>query len=179
MKLVDIVPAIDALLTRWKNNGANYNYANVYTMLHQINDAFASSLADSDIVSISPLIFDGDIMLKDRAFLKRSPTPKSHPSWLNLHSATNIPEQAMLLQNYPNPFNPTTAIGFLLLDVGSVTLKVYDVLGKEIATILDNDIMEEGEHEVTFDANGLTSGMYFYRLTVGSFSETKKLMLLK
>ena len=183
MKLVEIVPAIDALLTRWKNNGINYDYTSVYTMFHQINGAFTTTIADSDIVSISPLVFDGDIMLRDRAFLKRSDTPKSHPAWLHPLNETTIPEQAMLLQNYPNPFNPTTAIGFSFLADGNVTLKVYDVLGREVATLLDNERMGNGEYEVIFNANELTSGMYFYRLSVnsekGNYSETKKLLLLK
>jgi hypothetical protein len=122
-------------------------------------------------------------MLRDRAFLKRSDTPKSHPAWLHPLNETTIPEQAMLLQNYPNPFNPTTAIGFSFLADGNVTLKVYDVLGREVATLLDNERMGNGEYEVIFNANELTSGMYFYRLSVnsekGNYSETKKLLLLK
>ena len=85
----------------------------------------------------------------------------------------------MLSQNYPNPFNPTTAIGFSLLAVGNVSLKVFDILGREVATLLNNEILESGEHEVTFNANALPSGIYFYRLTAGEFSETKKLLLLK
>jgi hypothetical protein len=78
-----------------------------------------------------------------------------------------------LVQNYPNPFNLATAIGFSLLDVGNVTLKVYNTLGQEVATLLNNETMEEGEHEITFDANGLSNGIYFYRLQAGSYTATK------
>ena len=95
-------------------------------------------------------------------------------------AVSSVPEQFSLKQNYPNPFNPQTAIGFSLLAVGNITLKVYDVLGREIQTLLNNETMQAGKHEIQFDANGLTSGVYFYRLSVDSkFSETKKLVLMK
>jgi hypothetical protein len=84
-----------------------------------------------------------------------------------------------LAQNYPNPFNPTTAMSFQLSAVSEVTLKIYNVLGQEVATLLSNEMMEEGMHEVQFDASGLTSGVYFYRLQAGEFSATKKLLLMK
>ena len=85
-----------------------------------------------------------------------------------------------LQQNYPNPFNPQTAIGFSLLAVGNVTLKVYDVLGREVATLVNNETIQSGRHEIQFDGSALTSGVYFYRLNVdGKFSETKKFVLMK
>ncbi len=85
-----------------------------------------------------------------------------------------------LAQNFPNPFNPQTAIGFSLLAVGNVTLKVYDVLGREVQTLLNNESLQAGRHEIQFDGSRLTSGVYFYRLSVeGKFSETKKLLLMK
>ncbi|MBS4029512.1 MAG: T9SS type A sorting domain-containing protein, partial [Ignavibacteriales bacterium] len=85
---------------------------------------------------------------------------------------------------YPNPFNPTTAIGFSLLAVSNVTLKVFDILGKEVATLIHSRVMDEGKHEVEFDASNLPSGVYFYRLYVTQqgllrYSETKKLLLMK
>jgi len=89
-----------------------------------------------------------------------------------------------LEQNYPNPFNPQTVIGFSLLDVGNVTLKIYNVLGQEVATLLNNEAMEEGEHEIQFDASRLTSGVYFYRINVersgaSFYTSVKKMMLMK
>ncbi|HEY6436326.1 MAG TPA: T9SS type A sorting domain-containing protein, partial [Ignavibacteriaceae bacterium] len=87
-----------------------------------------------------------------------------------------------LEQNYPNPFNPTTNIRFRIADPGFVTLKVYNVIGKEIA-ILVNDELPAGEHDVTFDASfvsgGFPSGVYFYQLKTNSLTETKKLVVLK
>jgi len=98
-------------------------------------------------------------------------------------SNENTPEFYSLSQNYPNPFNPTTNIKFRV-PYGSiannkfVTLKVFDILGKEIATLV-NEKLKAGEYEVTFDGTALPSGVYFYKLTSGDFTETKKMILLK
>jgi hypothetical protein len=78
--------------------------------------------------------------------------------------ARNQPAQYRLMQNYPNPFNPTTTIEFALPADGLVTLKVYNMLGQEVATLIDNQLMDEGTNEVSFDATSLASGVYFYRL---------------
>ena len=83
-----------------------------------------------------------------------------------------------LLQNYPNPFNPSTVIGYQLSTVSNVTLKIYDVLGREVKILVD-ERQPAGTHSATFNAASLPSGVYFYRLQAGSFSETKKLLLLK
>ncbi|MBT8379039.1 MAG: T9SS type A sorting domain-containing protein [Ignavibacteria bacterium] len=83
-----------------------------------------------------------------------------------------------LEQNYPNPFNPTTKIKFELPDQNRVTLKVYNVLGNEIATLINKD-KPSGTYEIEFDATGLPSGIYFYELHAGNFVETRKMILLK
>jgi len=83
-----------------------------------------------------------------------------------------------LEQNYPNPFNPTTNIGFSISDFGFVTLKVYDILGKEVATLVD-EYKPAGEYEVEFNASTLPSGVYFYQLKAGSFVKTNKMILLR
>jgi spore coat protein A len=81
-------------------------------------------------------------------------------------------------QNYPNPFNPSTTINFTVPQNSQVTLKIYDVLGSEVSTLI-NQVVPAGNHEVQFDATGLPSGVYFYNLTAGSFVENKKMMLMK
>jgi len=89
-----------------------------------------------------------------------------------------IPEQFILSQNYPNPFNPTTTIGYQLPISGYSTLKVYNLLGQEVATIFEG-VQSAGNYSVTFDASGLTGGIYLYQLKAGNFVENKKFILLK
>jgi hypothetical protein len=84
----------------------------------------------------------------------------------------------LLEQNYPNPFNPTTTIRYLVPEIAFVTLKVYDVLGNEILTLVDEE-KPVGTYEITWYAEQLPSGIYFYRLQAGSFVESKKMMLMK
>lgn len=93
-------------------------------------------------------------------------------------SSRELPIRFNLEQNYPNPFNPTTTISFSLPSKSFVSLKVFDVVGREVATLLDG-IEEPGLKLVTFNANGLVSGVYYYRLQTTSFTETKKLTLLR
>jgi len=89
-----------------------------------------------------------------------------------------IPASFSLSQNYPNPFNPTTTISYELPKAVHVTLKVYDVLGNEVKTLV-NEMKEMGKYTATFDASSLASGMYIYRLQVGKYNSTKKMVLLK
>lgn len=83
-----------------------------------------------------------------------------------------------LSQNYPNPFNPSTTIGFYVSEFTSVTLKLYDVLGQLVKTLLDKNLYP-GKYEVNFNANEFSSGIYFYRIDTKSFSQTKKMLLIK
>ncbi|MFQ3597392.1 MAG: T9SS type A sorting domain-containing protein [Chloroherpetonaceae bacterium] len=88
------------------------------------------------------------------------------------------PKQFTLAQNYPNPFNPITMIRYELPERADVTLKVYDVLGREVATLV-NAAQGQGSYQVPFNASNLASGVYFYRLKAGSFMQTKKMLLVK
>jgi hypothetical protein len=90
----------------------------------------------------------------------------------------SLPATYVLEQNYPNPFNPATVISYQLPVNSQVTLKVFDVLGREVATLV-NENKKSGSYEVEFSGSKLPSGMYFYRLQAGSFVETKKLLLMK
>ena len=89
-----------------------------------------------------------------------------------------MPTEFVLKQNYPNPFNPKTVISFQIPTEGLVNLVVYDVLGNEVA-ILINEQKSAGSYDVDLDASQLTSGIYFYKLTAGEFSSTRKMILLK
>jgi hypothetical protein len=97
---------------------------------------------------------------------------------VNEHNNNITPQKIYLGQNYPNPFNPTTSIKYSVSSIQNVKLIVYDILGKEIKTLV-NEKKSPGTYEVTFDGSRLASGIYFYTLTAGDFKETKKLVLLK
>jgi hypothetical protein len=89
-----------------------------------------------------------------------------------------LPKEFSLEQNTPNPFNPITEISFALPFAANVKLDIYNIMGQKVATLIDRS-MDAGYHTVTWNANSVASGMYFYRLQAGSFAETKKMLLLK
>jgi M6 family metalloprotease-like protein len=95
-----------------------------------------------------------------------------------IDAAAGIPQAFSLAQNYPNPFNPTTMIRFGLPSAAEVHLAVYNALGQEVRNLAEG-VMEAGYHVVQFDASGLPSGMYFYRMRAGTFVETKRLAVIK
>jgi len=96
---------------------------------------------------------------------------------LSAHDPIPIPRAHRLFQNYPNPFNPSTSIRYGLPSRSQVTLTVFNTLGQEVAQLLNGE-QDAGYHEVKFDASGMSSGVYFYKMHAGSFTETKKLLLV-
>lgn len=97
---------------------------------------------------------------------------------IGIEDENDLPESYSLSQNYPNPFNPSTRIRFNLPQTDLVSLKIYDMLGREIAVLL-NKVMNAGSHEVIFEGSSFSSGIYIYKLNAGFFTETKKMNLLK
>ncbi len=110
-----------------------------------------------------------DIEIKEIAFLKKGNDQTS---------GTEIPKEFRLSQNYPNPFNPSTLIEYSVAKEERVTIKVYNVLGKEVATLID-EVKEPGVYSVRFDASQLSSGVYFYKLQSDSYSAVRKMILQK
>ncbi|TAK65376.1 MAG: T9SS type A sorting domain-containing protein [Bacteroidetes bacterium] len=92
--------------------------------------------------------------------------------------SNSVPDVFELSQNYPNPFNPMTTIRFMIQDAGYTSLKVYNMLGEEVATLVSRQ-MPVGTYEASFDASNLPSGMYMYKLSVGEFVQTRKMILAK
>ncbi|MBI3194442.1 MAG: T9SS type A sorting domain-containing protein, partial [Ignavibacteriae bacterium] len=130
---------------------------------------------------------NGQLILSTNPLLNASnririvPTSELPPTPPDVEPNTNnptIPNEFVLEQNYPNPFNPTTNFGLRIADFGLVTLKVFNVLGVEVATVF-NETMEPGVYNMRWDASTLPSGLYFYKLTAGSFTDVKKLVLMK
>ena len=103
---------------------------------------------------------------------------KSGATWVANYHNKNIPQKYILYQNYPNPFNPSTKIQYAVSSRQLVTLKIYDLLGRELATLV-NEEKSAGSYEVRWNAANLPSGVYFYQLKAGSYTATKKLLLLK
>jgi hypothetical protein len=98
---------------------------------------------------------------------------------MSLHDkSSELSARAMLDQNYPNPFNPVTTIRYQLPTQGHVTLKVYDLLGREVVTLVSGQL-RAGEHELAFDGHGLPTAVYYYRLQGKNFVQTKRFILLK
>ncbi|MFA5404894.1 MAG: YCF48-related protein [Ignavibacteria bacterium] len=94
------------------------------------------------------------------------------------HISNELPSTFFLYQNYPNPFNPTTNIQFLISNVQFVNLKIFNILGKEVETLV-NEKLTPGTYEATFNASKYPSGVYFYCINAGTYSETKKMLLIK
>jgi len=113
------------------------------------------------------LVFDPDYWV-----LKQIVSPP-----VNVEVKPDLPTEFVLGQNYPNPFNPSTNIKYEIPAVARVTIKVYDVLGSEVATLVDG-MHQPGRYEVVWDARNVTSGVYLYRLQSGTFVATKKMVLL-
>ena len=97
----------------------------------------------------------------------------------DVNNETELPTDFTLSQNYPNPFNPSTKIQYALPVTGNVTLKVFNILGQEVMTLINNQSQTSGLHEVTFNASSLPSGIYLYRLQADGFVDAKKMILLK
>lgn len=135
--------------------------------------AGSSDEPSSMLVDSAGIVYVTGMSALDYATIKYVPIPVSVED-----SPRYIPNKFLLEQNYPNPFNPSTRIKYSIPTSEFVTLKVYDVLGNEVAALV-NEEKPAGSYEVTFDASQLSSGIYFYTLKVGSFIETKKMTFLK
>ncbi len=105
-------------------------------------------------------------------------TIRVHGLTVDVNGNPEIPVDYSLSQNYPNPFNPSTKITYSVASLSNVILKVYDILGREVVTLV-NEEKPAGRYEVSFNASSLASGVYFYQIKAGDFVQTKKLMLLK
>jgi hypothetical protein len=116
-------------------------------------------------------VFSNEVSIDGYKIYKISTTPENEIQSI-------VPEEFLLSQNYPNPFNPTTRISFTLSEAGFVTLKVYDILGREVTTLFSK-VMSAGKYEVDFDASQLPSGTYIYSINAGKQQISKKMLLIK
>lgn len=137
----------------------SYNTSDVPDSATIILSTFCEIQHDSSMLYVDNLSFDNPITSVDEG---RVPLPKNFA----------------LMQNYPNPFNPMTTIKYSVSEISLVTIKVYNVLGKEVATLLDEE-KSPGDYAIKFNANDLPSGIYYYQMRTNSFKDTKKLILIK
>ena len=178
MSLREIASLTDNLLTYWKKYPP-FQWFKMDSILRRINYAFVSPLR---YVSKTPLVFTGDVYIDSVTFLKPSEIPIVRSLVFPPNSLEETsPLEFKLFQNYPNPFNPSTVIEFTLPKSGLADLKVYDILGREIVTLLDEVELDEGQHEVEFDGSDMASGVYFYRIVVnkGEFLQVRKMILVR
>lgn len=161
------------------NSSVPYIIGNFEPILHAYCTPF-----DFDVVSAAKND-SFDVMLDFFDYIKRNQfLEKVLKNWslsdISVVDDYEYPADFALFQNYPNPFNPNTKISFVIPSgvEGLNTIKVYDLLGREVASLLNNPL-PAGNYEIEFDASNLPSGVYFYKFSAGGFSETKKMMLMK
>ena len=97
---------------------------------------------------------------------------------INDDNGSNLISEFTLFQNFPNPFNPSTTINFIIPNKAYTTLRIYDVLGRKVQTLFEAEL-SSGSHHIVFNASFISSGIYFYQLNTGDFSQTKKMILLR
>ncbi len=172
-----------------RNTISNHKHVMRKMLPSSNGQAFSINLNETkniqQIININP-IWDAD-SLSVVVFIQSTSTKTVYQSEtinyndLSITSVENetvFPKEFMLLQNYPNPFNPETIIKFQITEPGFTTLKVFNVLGNEVASLI-NDNLSAGSYEVDFKASKLSSGTYFYTLSAGNNRQTKKMILLK
>jgi Secretion system C-terminal sorting domain len=138
---------------------------------------FTADTPDSCLIAIGILNSGGIQVNLGSYFLLDDITLQGDASGIDNQNSTTT-QAFELSQNYPNPFNPSTNINYQVSTGGLVSLKVYDVLGNEVATLV-NEEKPAGKYSVNFDASDLSSGIYMYKLTAGSYVQTKKMILMK
>lgn len=189
--VMQISAIVDTALSFWNGRGTA-EYVMYDSVITKINEAFTGRL---DTLSFAGPEFlklrGGRKLLEDVPFLRMSPTGASF-ALEPLGSPfieDELPMTPELYNNYPNPFNPSTTISFVLPEPSTVRLSVYNVLGQLVGTLIDGEEMAEGLQEVQFVADGLASGVYFYRIvseplnddgsTGETFTAVKKMLLVK
>jgi len=154
----------------WYENDGNGNFT-PHTITTGAHTAISVYAIDVD--------GDGDIDVLSSSFIDNKIAWYENLSPVGIEAISNeIPSEFSLSQNYPNPFNPSTIIRFSMPEESFVTIKVFNTLGEELTTLINENIIA-GNYEVGFDASALPGGIYFYKLQSGIFVMTKKMVLLK
>lgn len=157
----------------YNNSGPGFVPASRISWSHQLTDAQAANYTMQNIFAKNTAV-----TLTGAPFFADDWTPSDVTTDVKTTGDTQKPKDFSLKQNYPNPFNPSTVIKYQVPSTGNVVLKVYDILGKEVATLV-NDVKAAGDYECRFSGANLSSGLYIYMLKAGSSVQSKKMILLK
>ncbi|MBI3193159.1 MAG: T9SS type A sorting domain-containing protein [Ignavibacteriae bacterium] len=194
MSVVGLSSYVDYALTYWEEE--NWNFQLLDSIITKINIAFTGPITASDTISFvndNFLKLRGVRGVRELGFLETStiPTRRVTPRDALFEEGEkddegiSLPKKFSLYQAYPNPFNPSTMITFDLPENAFVTLKVYDVLGREVAILTENQQFEAGTYELEYNASNFASGLYFYRISVFgqdgilSYTDMKKIILMR
>jgi hypothetical protein len=172
--VIGLLPQMSAQKKPYLQSGTGV----IANLVFEVNDATVTEISLESIILKEPnhaltFVFhneDGSIATTSPEF--------SNTTVSLANGVDGLPESFELAQNYPNPFNPSTQISYSLPTAGNVTITVFNVLGQKVATLVDGQ-KDAGVHVVEFDGSAQASGMYFYRIDTESFSETKKMVMLK
>ncbi len=171
--------------TKSTDGGATWTAPTLLETNNQLDFRYPSIAEFNPNDNFVDIVYQQDLLPGSSAFSDNAPITRAqllHRRLSTLSTRDNrgvdVAKAYRLEQNYPNPFNPTTNISYVLPKAENVSLKVYDVLGREVATLV-NEVKAAGAYTVPFNASNLASGVYFYKLQAGSFVQTKKMMLVK
>jgi hypothetical protein len=169
---------IEHLIRYQKGDGIDYGDSVViYWDLPQQISGLLQDIITGTLINVQ-LSGSGNFLVPNPGALDRLKLLVTYSNATDVEFENSLPEYYNLSQNYPNPFNPSTKIQYSISSNQFVQLKIYDVLGKEISTLVNNE-QSAGRYEVNFNGNGLTSGIYFYSIKAGAFTETKSMILMK
>jgi hypothetical protein len=198
MEILEIAEYTDEALTYWQ--GLPFaDYDSMYSAIHRINRAFVGPLDTVTWAGPGQLVVNGLVSVGSVGFLEAPPVPpvvlvrtsderEAEEDFEEefFEEEDGSPLAAKLMQNYPNPFNPSTTIAFALREPSVVTVRVYDLLGRPVASLVEGEEMEAGEQTIEFVATDLSTGTYFYRVEVEAEGdatlrtvETRKMLLIK
>jgi|GEM_PF-2302259 len=178
--LEDIAMIVDSALTYYRHFSTMGVFDSMANTLANVNRAFSGAM---DTISVkSKLIIKGTKDITQVLFLRVDDNAQEKQEHSQFVQRTKtLPEKFLLNQNYPNPFNPTTTITFSLSNDANVSLTIFDALGRKIKALFDNEFHESGTYEVLWNASHVSSGIYYYRLSVDGkhFQQSKSMLLLK
>jgi hypothetical protein len=183
MLVRDICTEIDSALSL---PALSWNYTALELAAERINRAFEGPIDTIHLGYPYRLVLRGVNQSPQSVVLKYDPSVKTRLAQkftpTETESVEDLPAKSLLEPNYPNPFNPSTTIRFTLAEPGLLTLRVFNILGQVVATLMDNEMTEEGMHEVEFSSDigsGLPSGVYFYQITTPTMTQTRKMLLVR